>query len=238
MATTLQAARSAEPGWRYERKFEVIGRSLAELETLLRTHPAGFRTAFPAREVNNIYYDTHDLRSFRSHVNGSDSRYKLRIRWYGAEYGTVERPVLEMKVKQGMVGTKQRVELEPFANAPDTDIDALQPMVMGRIRSPRMLERMASSRPIVFNRYRRRYYESADRRFRITIDTELGFHDLGSRRIGTRQNWLERDLAVIELKYATDADQSAPDVVGALPFRLGKFSKYLRGISRLTGLEA
>lgn len=238
MAKTLQAARFAEPDWRYERKFTAEGYSLSELEMMLRLHPAGFRSAFPARDVNNIYLDTPDLHCFRTHVNGTQARFKLRIRWYGAEYGRIARPVLEMKIKNGAVGTKERFALDPFDHSPGTDIDALRPQLLARIGSSQVADRMANVQAVVFNRYRRRYYLSADHRFRLTIDTDLGFHDIGARRIGTRTRWRENGISVIELKYAVEDDVFAPDIVGALPFRLGKFSKYLRGVARLTGLES
>ena len=72
------------PNLRYERKFIADRLALAEVLALVKRHPAAFREAYPARNVNNLYLDSPDLRDYRDHVNGIAHRTKTRIRWYGA----------------------------------------------------------------------------------------------------------------------------------------------------------
>ena len=125
MGSPVPSPRSAEPPWRCERKFHGAGRSLAEVELALRTHPAHFHVVHPPRFVNNIYFDTPDLARFRTHIDGAAERMKLRVRWYGAARGPVTAPVLERKARCGDVGSKLRVELAPFRYEPGFDAEAV-----------------------------------------------------------------------------------------------------------------
>ena len=228
---------SADPTWRYERKFEARGVPLAQIEMLLRLHPAGFRIAFPDRDVNNVYLDQPDLRSFRTHVNGAMKRQKFRIRWYGAAHDA-SRPVLEVKRKQGLVGTKSRFSMPAFPYDADFDFEPMRREALARIDEGGVAEFVAGAAPVVFNRYHRRYLLSADRRFRLTIDTALRFERIRRAGLGSLARFEERDLAILELKYAMQDDADATRIASRFPFRLGKYSKYLQGISRLTQLAA
>ncbi|RIL06858.1 MAG: hypothetical protein DCC71_05165 [Proteobacteria bacterium] len=229
---------SAEPRWRYERKFEARGVALAEIEMRLRLHPAGFRTAHPARWINNLYLDRNDLRSFTTHVNGAPVRDKLRIRWYGAADGAIAAPVLEVKSKRGLVGAKAHHALPAFAFGPGFDFAPLRAKALARIADASVAEFVALAQPALFNRYHRQYLVSADGRFRLTIDTALAFAAPPGRALGPFARFEERDLTVLELKYAVACDGDAARVAGRLPFRLRKYSKYVQGVARLTGLEA
>ncbi len=80
--------------------------------------------------------------------------------------------------------------------------------------------------PATLTRYRRLYYLSADRRFRLTLDTDLAFYRV---RTGSRQLVRVPDTfggTVIEVKYGAGDDEAARPVLEALPFRWSRFSKY------------
>ena len=228
---------SADPTWRYERKFEARGVPLASIEMILRLHPVGFRTAFPDRDVNNVYLDQPDLRTFRAHVNGAMKRQKFHLRWYGAAFDAA-RPVLEVKRKHGVVGTKTRFAMPGFRYDPELDFEPLRHSVLEHIDEGGVAEFIAGASPVIFNRYRRRYLLSADRRFRLTIDTALRFERIRRAGFGALASFEERGLAILELKYAADDDADAARISARFPFRLGKYSKYLQGVSRLTQLPA
>ncbi len=231
----LPLPNSPDPTWRYERKFDVRGLPLAQVELLVRLHPACFRVAFPMRWVNNVYLDQVDLRSFRIHREGAAQRQKFRIRWYGEAYGLVSKPMLEVKRKNGIVGTKSAIALEPFEYGPDFDFEPVLRAALARIDDPYVAEFIAGSKPALFNRYARRYLVSADKRFRLTIDSELRFERVGGRAIGAIARFQETGVSVLELKYAVEDDRAADQIAKHLRFRLGKYSKYLQGIARLSG---
>jgi hypothetical protein len=238
MANPIRSPSTAEPRRRYERKFEAARIAIAEIEMILRLHPAGFGCAFPARWVNNLYLDTNDLRAFHTHVNGAPRRDKLRIRWYGPARGTAAAPVLEVKSRWGQVGAKSRFPLPPFECGRGFDFDPIRRSVLERIADADLAEAVERAVPTLFNRYHRRYLISGDRRFRITIDSELCFEAVGRGIGGGVARFEERGITVLELKYDVAHDGAAACIARHLPFRLGKSSKYVRGITRLMGLRA
>lgn len=177
------------------------------------------------------------MTDFATHVHGAADRRKIRLRWYGDRFGRVERPVLEVKAKRGNVGTKLHYRLEPFDFHGHIDLDRLRQSIADSEANRPILGSIDCMVPTLFNRYQRRYYRSADGRFRLTLDTDLLFSIVNDRRYRYRDEYAEQNLIIVELKYDTDDDALANRIAAALPFRLGKFSKYLYGIHRLSGSE-
>ncbi len=236
MASPHPSPPFAEPSWRYERKFTAHGVPLAEVAMILRLHPACFRTAFPQRSVNNLYLDQADLRSFHTHTNGAAVRQKVRIRWYGAACGEVAHPVLEVKRKRGQVGNKSRFPLAPFVYGPGFDFAAVRRDALRRIDDVAIAEFVSGAEGALVNRYEREYLLSADRRFRLTIDRKLRFERVHGRGVDSASAVDERDAVILELKYDVADEGAAQQVTRRLPFRVGKYSKYLQGVVRLAGL--
>ena len=92
---------------------------------------------------------------------------------------------------------------------------------------------LKSSQPVLLNRYSRKYFLSADKRYRITIDTDQVFY-----RIGTQNNFFLNEQknnvnVIIELKYNIAADDDANHITEHFPFRLTKSSKYVSGIEKI-----
>ena len=92
--------------FRYERKFLVEELMLPQVATLIKGHPRMFYAPYPPRYVNNLYLDTPDMVNYFDNVDGAMQRRKVRVRWYGEPFGEINRPMLEVKVKEGLVGTK------------------------------------------------------------------------------------------------------------------------------------
>jgi len=221
--------------FRYERKYHAEDTSPQELELILRTHPALFREVYPPRRVNNVYLDTPGLSAFSTHVHGAADRAKLRVRWYGDARGRIERPVLEVKAKRGAVGTKHHYPVPAFDFHGAFDAAALRRSAADQDGPLRAL--LASAEPALFNRYHRRYWCTADGRYRVTVDSALEFHRIEGRDMGVLAAWRERRLTVIELKYDVADDDGACRVTASLPWQLAKVSKYVYGIERLSGVR-
>ena len=223
--------------YRYERKFHGLDLALQQVALIANLHPAHFRQAYPPRYINNIYFDTPALTNFNDHVDGAARRSKLRLRWYGSADGAAAESALELKVKRGPVGTKSTHRLGGIDCARQLDMRQLLRAVRGSGVAPALIERLASSFPTLFNRYRRHYYISADRHFRLTVDSGLVFCTVNGRHYSHQGRYEERRLIIIELKYAAPFDDFSHRVAGELPFRLAKVSKYIYGIQRLSGWE-
>jgi len=219
------------PLLRYERKFVPDGFTQEALLGLVRHHPALFREVYPERCVNNLYFDTRDLRHYTDHVNGSANRVKIRARWYGDFDDAKEHPALEFKIRHGAVSRKVTYAL-PAWNLDgefdrekfDTALGALPPMVRYQMRE---------HVPWVANRYRRRYFCSGDRKVRLTVDWRIEFMDARHAGLPLRPVPAANAAMVVELKYDPADSDGAANIAGKFPFRLTRFSKYVRGIESL-----
>ncbi len=98
---------------RYELKLACEPHQLSHARNWIRLHPEGFRSAYPAREVNNLYLDTAEQKSFNDNLTGIGSRSKLRLRWYGdLPRNNISESTLELKTKENMFGAKRRQRLD------------------------------------------------------------------------------------------------------------------------------
>lgn len=238
MAMATITSRPAEGlDYRYERKYHAAGVSPDQIDVLIRTHPAHFVEPYPPRWINNVYLDTPGLGTFSVHVNGAARRRKVRIRWYGEAHGPTHRPVLEVKLRSGTVGSKLHYSLPGFVFEPDFRIplDALR--AAHAQLDPHARALLDATEPALFNRYHRRYWCTADGRYRLTVDTQMSFHTVNDRAWGPIREWHERRLTILELKYDPNDDAEAGSIAAALPYPLGKYSKYVYGIERLSGLR-
>jgi hypothetical protein len=83
------------------------------------------------------------------------------------------------------------------------------------------------------NRYQRHYFQSADGRFRLTVDSGLQF--AAARQVqGSGVSFCPPAApVVVEVKYGLAEAEYAAPVTNALPFRLARCSKYVLGITSL-----
>jgi hypothetical protein len=77
--------------------------------------------------------------------------------------------------------------------------------------------------------------QSADGRFRLTVDGQLEFHGTGPSPNPTTNEPNHRDLVILELKFDAEHAEAAAGVTNAFPFRLNRCSKYVLGIEQVHG---
>ena len=100
--------------YRYERKFRISGMSVHGVEQIVKSHQAYFKEIYNERDINNIYFDTQNLTHYYDNSYGKAQRKKYRIRWYGGLSGKIENPILEIKIKDALLGTKKAFLIKPF----------------------------------------------------------------------------------------------------------------------------
>lgn len=221
--------------FRFERKYVIEHAGVAEVMLAVRCHPALFSETNPPRQVNNIYLDDHHWHHYRANVDGLAGRTKTRIRWYGALFAQVERPVLEWKIKRGQVGTKNRNTLEPFRVDSRVDRRVMPFLMQSSAIPPDRQADVVELRPQMMNAYHRRYFQSADGRFRVTIDHRLQFYRLDGFTPIQPLCPVVDGRVILELKYGTGLDPEARAVSNRFPWRISKSSKYVTGMDLLYG---
>lgn len=218
---------------RYERKFLITDHSYQKVEQLLKFHPAAFSSIFYPRIVNNIYFDTLGYQGYYDNVEGERDRMKVRIRWYGDLAGSITQPVLEFKIKNGLLGNKESYNLQPFTMDAHFDKQQIVQALSGADIPQHVRNHVLSLRPALMNRYARSYYLSADGQFRITIDHDLTYYRISYDKGFIPTGTIDHTSVVLELKYDAALGEDAMQVGDALPFAMTKNSKYLQGMERI-----
>ena len=217
--------------YRYERKFFISDITKHNVESIVKLHPAMFSAIFHQRFVNSIYFDAIDFRNYFDNVNGSSHRIKIRIRWYGELFGHINKPVLELKIKNESLNRKQVYSLYPFDfNNSFTAEEILN--IINKSDVPEIIK-INSLKPVLLTRYSRKYFKSADGNYRITIDTDLVFYHIYCQKNLFVNKLIDDINVILELKYNQNADNKANYITNFFPFRLSKSSKYVTGIDKL-----
>ena len=216
---------------RYELKLPCDAAMLAQARGWIRLHPEGFRTAYPTRQVNNLYLDSPGLTNLAENMAGQAERRKLRFRWYGSNPQPDQvKVVLELKIKHGSVGDKKRLPLEkplilkqPFKRT----LADLRAEVPDDWR-PWVLK---ANRPALINQYRRDYFVSPDGVVRCTLDYKQVFYD---QRYSVRPNLthvlLAKDQIVIEIKAPVELEERLERAMDSFPIPRSRHSKYVDGL--------
>lgn len=214
--------------YRYERKFTGTEDVINRTEVMVKTHPEAFSERYQPRRVNNIYFDTPTLEYFADNIQGKAERIKYRIRWYGNVWGEVS-PILELKIKKGLVGYKKSYPLKNFTvNENLTKEDLIESICHSNVPDD-ITEKIKILEPVLLNSYERRYFESFNRKFRLTFDTKVSYYHF-NRTIQFGKPVNDFSSFILEMKYDQEHDKQAERITQIFPFRLSKSSKYINGI--------
>jgi len=219
---------------RHEVKFNGAGIRLGEIEQWVRLHPAGFYNPYPPRRVNNVYFDNHALFAYRENLVGASMRSKVRLRWYGETFQP-ELGILEVKRRRNLVGWKLSWPTGGF-DLRTTSWHALRRALRSQLSAEGRLWLDANPRPVLINRYYRRYWVSGDGRVRVTIDADQSVYD---QRSSIRPNTTHRtnlpDTIVVEFKFAPAHRAEGSQAIQGIPIRISRNSKYVIGVQSLIG---
>lgn len=219
--------------YRYERKFFISELTKYEVESIVKLHPAMFSEVYHQRAINNIYFDSINLKSYFDNIDGSTHKIKFRIRWYGELFGHVEKPVLELKIKNELLGKKKSYSLNSFKI--DNGFSSLTiSNTIEKSDIPEIIKmELKSLKPILLNRYNRKYFQSGVRDYRITVDTDLVYYRIGCQGNSFLSKLTDDINVILELKYDQNMDHNANVITNCFPFRLTKSSKYVTCIKKL-----
>jgi len=220
---------------RHEVKFAAYVTEYAGLRHWLHMHPAGFFSPYPDRQVNNVYFDTWDYRAYAENLAGVSERSKVRFRWYGESDGPAAGS-LEVKQKRNHFGWKLRFPISEPPYHPGDDWHDIRLSIRSQLAADGRLWLDHNPLPIMINRYRREYFETADRLIRATIDLDQRVYD---QRSGAVPNFhsaaIMQETLVVEFKFARADRPQAVKLLGKMPLRIGRHSKYMNAV-RAIGL--
>ena len=218
--------RNKKSSYRYERKFLINGLTTDEITSLVNVNSSMFSFAFKKRIINNIYFDNFNFNNYYDNVEGSTDRIKIRIRWYGSMFGDIIEPKLEIKIKQGLLGTKKSIEIDKF-NLNDDLSSIFESLSASYIYKRYNLN---STFPVLLNNYTRSYYISDDRSYRITIDEKQSYYKIHRNNNSFLHRVNDPYSKVLEIKYNDLLDENVNTITNNFPFRMTKNSKYVNGM--------
>jgi len=200
----------------------------------LRLHRAAFKTAYPDRWVNNVYFDTHGYTAYAENLSGGSSRTKVRYRWYGAGADTPGPGGLEIKQKRNSFGWKLRFPVPEAPYRPGAGWNEIRRLLEAQLNPEGRLWLRSNPHPVLLNRYYREYYVNAEGRIRVTLDTRQAVWD---QRKKAMPNVTQRidfpSLVTMEMKFDRGDRDLASRLVQGLPVRLSRYSKYTTGVGLL-----
>ena len=220
--------------FRYERKFFTDYLLKEEIEGVIKLHPAAFSEIYYERRVNNIYLDSLSMKNYFDNISGAENRIKVRVRWYGDTFGFIRTPVLELKIKRGPMCRKSSFPLEGFGFDEKFSIEDFRG-VMRKSRLPEalMLDLLCLNFSLL-NSYKRRYYLSGDKNYRVTRDSGLKFYEVRAFDNTYANPSSDYSNSIVEIKYGREHNDSAHRITNVFPFRMTRSSKYIIGLERLS----
>ena len=93
-------------------------------------------------------------------------------------------------------------------------------------------------RPVLVNRYSRKYWLSRDKRYRLTMDHKLWFGSFVAFDNTSLRCAREENDVIVEIKYHPDNDHSFSEIANGFEFRQTRSSKYVAGIDHIYGIGA
>ncbi len=210
---------------RYEVKMLGQASAYPRFRMFLRRERSGLRELYPPRIVQSIYFDTWRNRALEENLSGVSHREKIRYRWYGEGRSEV-RGILERKVRENMLGWKDLLPIEnTIAVEGRARADFAQEVLSqltpewNDVRAMRLL-------PVQWIRYEREYFSTGG--VRITVDRKLRSFDQRMRRTLTAHFPTPLpDVMIVEAKCARAHHAEAVQLLGRLPLKVDKCSKFV-----------
>jgi len=227
---------------RYEIKFVAYEQEIHRLLHWVKMHPVGFISPYPDRQINNVYFDSHDYKAFSENLSGSSERRKVRYRWYSDKqdpnHMRIDKGVLEVKCKRNYFGWKQHYII---SNQPDTGNSNWR-----EIRD-NMLEELSDNgkrilrnnpHPVLINQYDRKYFVTNDNVIRLTVDRNQNVWD---QRYKPQPNYNHRanlcKTLVVEIKFDRADQEYASQLIQGIPLRTSRNSKYMVGVNTISQIS-
>jgi hypothetical protein len=147
------------------------------LDRAIKLSGFSFRKTFPTRRVNSVYFDTIKMDLLTQSLEGNRDRKKIRVRWYGEEKKEYD-ATLEFKNKEGAVSWKNLYEKQVIVNPTEASWDSFLKYDSEKLH---LMNTFKTYLPASIVSYKRDYYESKNKKIRITIDQDLRSYQQLSR---------------------------------------------------------
>jgi len=220
---------------RYEIKFVAHEFEYHRLLLWLRQHPSCFFNEYPDRQVNNIYFDSYNYRSYDDNISGSSSRIKVRYRWYGSSIQPAKGR-LEIKCKRNQFSWKKIFNVNESFAGQQKSWREIKSHLTKRLPEEARQWLTAHPVPVLINRYHRKYFITRNEKVRVTLDSDLSIYD--QTRSSNPNYFSKANLPrtfVLEVKFPRGLRNMASQIIRDIPIRVSRHSKYIVGFYSING---
>lgn len=218
---------------RYELKFVLNERESTQFRFWLAAN--GAKKKYPDRKVNSLYFDNTNLGAVRDNLAGIADRNKIRLRWYGNTASPKSNFHLEIKVREGRLGSKILYPLTLTHDFFASHNISLASQEIFRHVSHSFFTHHAINEflmPTLVTSYNREYYENS-KNMRVTIDKKICFFDpMNNQKLGDIKPLKYRPV-VAEIKFAAGSKDHVAGILRNSSLSPKRHSKYLTGLSML-----
>ena len=141
---------------------------------------------------------------------------------------------MEVKIKQGRAGTKDRILIDGLANTNMLEMSLFnikkEAFKNLRVTHPSLINDYFI--PTLFVNYDRSYYETKDN-VRVTVDNKINFRRLSPFHKLNHFKSVSYNNYVVELKFSLNLKSYVSNILSEYPFTPVRHSKYLTGIAKL-----
>ena len=223
----INKIKNKETSKRIEIKEVFRTKDLNHLHKALKLSGFAFSKTFPTRKVNSIYFDTISMDFFRQSVEGNRDRKKIRVRWYGEEKKEYD-ATLEIKNKEGAVSWKNLYEKQVIVKPTEASWDNFLKYDSEKLH---LKNTFKTYLPTSIVSYKRDYYESKNKKIRVTIDQDLSSYQQMSRfKVNFTHYKNHSSLVIMEIKTAYEEEKLLNRVLQDFPFSAKRFSKYCESL--------
>lgn len=217
--------------YRHEVKFVLSEREFAHALSWLNT--LGANKKFVDRTVNSLYFDNITQEAVQHNLAGIAQRHKVRLRWYGDHFTHNSNPKLEIKLRDGRLGSKLVHPLSMGIEALRTrKLATITNDIFNEIRSSNFTHDSINDYLVsmLLVKYRREYYE-LNNGVRFTIDKQIQFYDANQNSRIDFLKPINYSPYIIEIKFSKDYKNSVSNLLKRTRLTPKRHSKYLAGLA-------
>lgn len=219
--------------FRYEVKFVLNEREFTHALSWLNA--VGAKKRFLDRTVNSLYFDNIAQEAVQHNLSGIAQRHKVRLRWYGDHFTSNSKPKLEIKLRDGRLGSKLEYPISTPIEAFRTQkLSKISREIFNEVRSSNFTHYSINDYLVsmLLVKYRREYYETS-RGVRFTIDKQIRFFDaIQNSRIDSLKP-INYSPYLVEVKFPKDFKNSVANLLRQSRLTPKRHSKYLAGLAKL-----
>ena len=194
----------------------------------------GFKEVFYKREVNSLYFDSHDHFCYEENLSGVSKRCKARLRWYKDIDLLSSKVTFEMQVKSNSFGNK----LSHQFNFKDLNITSSSHDLIIQLRNLLPNDILpyfdTFTEPSLLVSYQREYYEDFQKKVRVTLDDEIMFSKPSYENLfsihSNQKVIMNHGVLEVKIENASEAEWKKMFFSNNL-IRAGRHSKYAIGIN-------